>query len=71
MQLLYVEKLIVRFSKEEQEKIEKFRLKGESIETTIRRLILAYFLNIDDETWTKNEDRVFEEFEDTFKKLAA
>lgn len=65
-----MEKIQIEFSKEELEKIKKFKLKNEEFEDTVKRIVLTHSLNIENELWSKNIDEIFDEFEDTFQKLA-
>ncbi|MFV2016864.1 MAG: hypothetical protein ACC656_15645 [Candidatus Heimdallarchaeota archaeon] len=65
-----MEKISIEFSEDEISKIEKFRIGNESFETTIRRLVLTHISEIPKEIWSNNLDNIFDEFEETFQKLA-
>lgn len=65
-----MEKVSIEFSDDEITKIEKFRLENETLESTVRRLVLSHLSEISNEEWVKNQDEIFNEFEETFQKLA-
>ena len=65
-----MEKFSIEFSKEEIKMIKRFILKGESFESAIKRLTLSYIPNISRNEWSENIDKIFDEFDETFQKLA-
>ncbi|MCE7736538.1 MAG: hypothetical protein GPJ54_16775 [Candidatus Heimdallarchaeota archaeon] len=64
-----MEKVSIQFSADEVIKIERFRLENETLESAVKRLILAYISGIPNKVWSNNEDDIFNEFEETFQKL--
>ena len=65
-----MEKVSIEFSVEELENINKHRLENETIEAAVRRLLLSHISEIPDNIWTSHTHSVFDEFEETFQKLA-
>ncbi|MHA2028885.1 MAG: hypothetical protein ACXAC2_20135 [Candidatus Kariarchaeaceae archaeon] len=65
-----MEKVSIEFSEEEINRIQKFRIGNEPFEAIIRRLVLTHVSEIPKEIWSNNLDKIFDEFEETFQKLA-
>lgn len=65
-----MEKFSIEFSKKEIQKIKRFIHKDESFESAIKRLTLSYIPDITRNEWSDNIDKIFDEFEETFQKLA-
>lgn len=65
-----MEKVSIEFSEDEMLKIEKFKLENEPFESTVKRLVLSHRSEIPKEMWSNNMDKIFDEFEETFQKLA-
>jgi len=68
--MVIMEKVSIEFSVEELEKINKHRLENETIEAAVRRLLLSHISEIPDNIWSSHTQSVFDEFEETFQKLA-
>lgn len=65
-----MEKVSIEFSDDEINKIEKFRREDETFDSTVKRLVLTHISEIPNKIWSNNEDEIFNEFEETFQKLA-
>ncbi|MCY3414877.1 MAG: hypothetical protein INQ03_24720 [Candidatus Heimdallarchaeota archaeon] len=65
-----MERIQIDLTEKQLEIIKKFQKQGEDYAETVKRIILTYVPRIDPEVWTKNMNHIFDEFEETFTKLA-
>ena len=67
---IYMEHVTLDFTEEELKIIKRLQKPGELINDTIKRLVMQVSSTINDKEWNNNTKEIFDEFEETFQKLA-